>query len=64
MDPATIIALIIGGTKVIQGLGQALATLNGGGTLTDDQMALIRAEQLAAQQRNDAAINNALGDNT
>lgn len=61
MDPATIIALILGGSKAITGLVSAYETLTSGGTLTDEQMASIRAEQAAAQARNDAAINGALG---
>lgn len=60
MGIAEIIALALSGAKVIQALMAAANTLQRGGDLTEEQMAIIRSEQAAAQARNDVAIDNAI----
>jgi hypothetical protein len=60
MDPATIAALILAGSRAIAALADALATVHAGGTISPEQQAVIDGELAAARARNDAAINAAL----
>jgi hypothetical protein len=60
VDPATIIALILAGTKTVTALVGALDTLHSGAELTPDQLAVIDGELEAAKARNTAAIDAAI----
>lgn len=56
MDPLTIIALIQAGIAGVNGLSEVLKTVQQGGDPTPEQIAIVKAEQAAAQARFDAAI--------
>jgi hypothetical protein len=56
MDPATIAALILAGSRAVAALADALGTLQSGGTISPEQQAVIDGELAAARARNDAAI--------
>jgi hypothetical protein len=53
--------MIQAGLAAVKGLSDVLATLQSGGEVTPEQMALVKAEQAAAQARLEAAIDARLG---